>query len=209
MDMGQGTDTGIAIMAAEELDMGIDRVHIIQGDTALTVDQGGASGSTGLQMSGVAIRYAAAEARRVLLERAAEKLSASIDDLKVIDGTVSVISDASKTVTYGEIICDNHFSTQLKWNGKYGNGLTLKGKGLPKSPDQYTLVGTEVPRKDVPGKIMATTSFAPSYRCAGHAARPDDPPERCWCRTYIGGRKLNFRIVRNRCLAREFFGCGC
>lgn len=160
MDMGQGTDTGIAIMAAEELDMGIDRVHIIQGDTALTVDQGGASGSTGLQMSGVAIRYAAAEARRVLLERAAEKLSASIDDLKVIDGTVSVISDASKTVTYGEIIGDNHFSTQLKWNGKYGNGLTLKGKGLPKSPDQYTLVGTEVPRKDVPGKIMATTSFA-------------------------------------------------
>ena len=44
MDMGQGTDTGICIMAAEELDVGIDRVAIIQGDTALTVDQGGASG---------------------------------------------------------------------------------------------------------------------------------------------------------------------
>ena len=63
MDMGQGTDTGIAIMAADELDVGIDRVSIIQGDTALTVDQGGASGSTGVEVSGVAIRNAAAEAQ--------------------------------------------------------------------------------------------------------------------------------------------------
>ena len=160
MDMGQGTDTGIAIMAAEELDVGIDRVSIIQGDTALTVDQGGASGSTGLQRSGVAIRHAAAEARRVLLERAAEELGVALEDLSVTDGTVMAKSDPSKTLTYGEIVGDNYFSTNLKWNGRYGNRLELEGLAQPKSPDQHTLVGTEVARKDVPGKVMGTTAFA-------------------------------------------------
>lgn len=160
MDMGQGTDTGIAIMAAEELDVGIDRVSIIQGDTALCVDQGGASGSTGLQRSGVAIRHAAAEARRVLVERAAKEMEVAVEDLKVADGTVTSISDASKSMTYGDIVGNKHFSTELKWNGRLGNSLALDGVGQPKSPDQHTLVGTEVARKDVPGKIMATTMFA-------------------------------------------------
>ncbi len=160
MDMGQGTDTGIAIMAAEELDVGIDRVTIIQGDTALTVDQGGASGSTGLQESGVAIRHAAAEARRVLLERASEELGVPVADLTVADGTVTASSDPAKTMTYGDIVGDDFFSTQLKWNRKYGNSLALEGLAKPKSPDRYFIVGKETPRKDVPGKVMATTDFA-------------------------------------------------
>ncbi len=160
MDMGQGTDTGICIMAAEELDVDIDRVNIIAGDTALTVDQGGASGSTGLQRSGVAIRNAAAEARRVLLELASEELQAPINELKVFDGTISVASDTSRSVTYGELIGDRHFATTLEWNGRYGNSLELQGQGQPKSPDQYTLVGKETPRKDVPGKVMATEDYA-------------------------------------------------
>ncbi|SON57688.1 Nicotinate dehydrogenase subunit B [Hartmannibacter diazotrophicus] len=160
MDMGQGTDTGIAIMAAEELDVGIDRVNVIQGDTALTVDQGGASGSTGVQESGVAIRNAAAEARRVLMDMAAKKLELPADALTVKDGTVVAVADASKSVTYGELVGNRYFSSTIQWNGKYGNSLTLKSKFPPKSPDQYTLVGTEVPRKDVPGKVMATRSYA-------------------------------------------------
>lgn len=160
MDMGQGTDTGICIMAADELDVGIDRVDIIAGDTALTVDQGGASGSTGLQESGVAIRNAAAEARRVLLELAAKEMEVPVADLSVEDGTVTAASDPSKAMTYGEIIGGRHFATKLKWNGRYGNSLALEGEGKPKTPDRYRLVGTPVPRKDVPGKVMATLPFA-------------------------------------------------
>src|SRR5438445_293797 len=47
VDMGQGTDIGWTIMVAEELDLPADRVSIVQGHTDVTVNQGGASGSTG------------------------------------------------------------------------------------------------------------------------------------------------------------------
>ena len=167
MDMGQGTDTGIAMMAEEELDVDIDRVNIIQGDTALTVDQGGASGSTGLQRSGVAIRFAAAEARRVLVEMASENLEVPAEGLTVRDGTVVAMADPSKSVTYGDLVGNGYFSTQLDWNGRFGNSLALKGLAEPKSPDQYTLIGTNVARKDVTGKIVPTTSYAHHMTVAG------------------------------------------
>jgi len=64
MDMGQGVDVAIAQIVAEELDVPLSRVSVVMGDTALTVNQGGASGSTGVQKGGIALRNAAAEARR-------------------------------------------------------------------------------------------------------------------------------------------------
>ena len=64
MDMGQGVDVAIAQIVAEELDVAFARVSVVMGDTALTVTQGGASGSTGVQKGGIALRNAAAEARR-------------------------------------------------------------------------------------------------------------------------------------------------
>ena len=70
MDMGQGVDVAIAQIVAEELDVPLARVEVVMGDTALTVNQGGASGSTGVQKGGIALRNAAAEARRVLVEMA-------------------------------------------------------------------------------------------------------------------------------------------
>ena len=48
VDMGQGTDVGWTIMVAEELDLAPDRVSIVQGHTDVTINQGGASGSTGI-----------------------------------------------------------------------------------------------------------------------------------------------------------------
>ena len=74
MDMGQGVDVAIAQIVAEELDVPLAQVEVVMGDTALTVNQGGASGSTGVQKGGIALRNAAAEARRVLLEMASARL---------------------------------------------------------------------------------------------------------------------------------------
>ena len=59
MDMGQGVDVAIAQIVAEELDVPLARVSVVMGDTALTVNQGGASGSTGVQKGGIALRNAA------------------------------------------------------------------------------------------------------------------------------------------------------
>src|SRR5881396_4228434 len=83
MDMGQGVDVAVGQIVADELDVAFDRVAVMMGDTAFTCNQGGASGSTGVQRGGVTLRAAAAEARRILLERAAQKLSVPMTDLIV------------------------------------------------------------------------------------------------------------------------------
>ena len=85
VDMGQGTDIGWIKMIAEELDLPTDRVSMVQGHTEMTVDQGGASGSTGVWRAGAALRNAAAEARYVMLGMASEKLEVPVDRLTVID----------------------------------------------------------------------------------------------------------------------------
>src|SRR5882672_1005204 len=104
VDMGQGTDIGWTIMVAEELDLPADRVSIVQGHSDVTINQGGASGSTGVWKGGTALRNAAAEARRVLLEMAAEKLGVPAERLTVANGVISDKSDPGKKVTYGELI---------------------------------------------------------------------------------------------------------
>ena len=65
MDMGQGLFVAIGQIVAEELDVPFNRVKVFMGDTATSVNQGGASGSTGIQLGGKQMRVASAEARRV------------------------------------------------------------------------------------------------------------------------------------------------
>src|SRR3989441_6056197 len=137
MDMGQGVDVAIAQIVADELDVAFDRVVVVMGDTAFTCNQGGASGSTGVQRGGVTLRYAAAEARRFLLERAAQKLAAPVERLTVKDGVVAIVDELQRTVTYGELIGGQHFHHKLDWNQQYGNTLVAKGKAAPKKPSEY------------------------------------------------------------------------
>ena len=159
MDMGQGVDTAIAQLIAEELDVAINKVNIVFGDTALCADQGGASGSTGVQRSGIAFQAAAAEARLVLLEKASAALGVPVGDLYVTDGVIYAKSDRAKSISYGQLIGDRFFDAPIKWNGKFGNRLSLKGRATPKDPKDYKIVGTSVPRRDIAGKIFATTDF--------------------------------------------------
>src|SRR5580693_907575 len=100
MDMGHGLHVAIAQIVAEELDVPFKSVKVFMGDTATSVNQGGASGSTGIQLGGKQMRMAAAEARRVLVEMAAQSLSMPADKLAVNDGVVSAADDKSKSITY-------------------------------------------------------------------------------------------------------------
>lgn len=167
MDMGQGVDTAIAQIVAEELDVAVERVTIVFGDTALCADQGGASGSTGLERSGVAFRAAAAEAHLVLLERAAARLAAPLDKLSVHDGRVQVRGQPERSVTYAALVAGGSFDAPIGWNGEYGNDLALTGRAKPKDPAAYRVVGTSVPRKDIAGKILGTTQYLQHVRLPG------------------------------------------
>jgi nicotinate dehydrogenase subunit B len=159
MDMGQGVDVAVAQLVAEELDVDVAKVAVVMGDTALTCDQGGASGSTGIQRGGVTLRAAAAEARRQLLERAAARLGVAAGKLQVADGVVSVNGIPAKQISYADLVGGKYFESHIDWNGTYGNGLTVGGKAPLKPRDQYKVVGQSVPRADVPGKVLGTLDY--------------------------------------------------
>src|SRR5262245_61927670 len=167
IDGGQGTDLAIAQIVADELDVPMKSVSVVQGDTGLTVNQGGASGSTGVRFGGAALRQAAAEARRVLLNRAAEKLGVGVERLTVNDGVVSVTGDAAKKISYADIIGGQYFHSQIGWNNQYGNPLALTSPAKPKTPDQYKIVGTSPPRFDVSGKVFGTKPWVSDIRVEG------------------------------------------
>src|SRR5712691_4841066 len=88
VDLGTGVLTALTQIVAEELDVPMSDVAVIQGDTALTPDQGTTKGSLSIQNGGMQLRRAAATARRALLRRAAAELKLDVSLLTIRDGIV-------------------------------------------------------------------------------------------------------------------------
>src|SRR6266480_6777448 len=107
VDLGTGVATALPQIVAEELDVPLRMIKLIQGDTALTPDQGTTWGSLSIQLGGMQLRNAAATAKAALLEEAAKRLDAKKEDLKVVDG---VVSAGNKRVSYGELIGGKSFA---------------------------------------------------------------------------------------------------
>jgi nicotinate dehydrogenase subunit B len=167
MDMGHGLHVAIAQIVAEELDVPFKSVKVFMADTATSVNQGGASGSTGIQMGGKQMRMAAAEARRVLVEMAAAQLAVPADKLVVNDGVVSTPDDKSKHVSYAQMLGGKFFNVQLEWNKQYGNALYAPGKAQPKKPSDHKIVGQPIKREDVAPKVFAIEDFVTDVKVPG------------------------------------------
>src|SRR5207247_5126339 len=90
VDLGTGIRVALRPMAAERLDVPADRINVVEGDTALTPDQGPTWGSLSGQGGGVQIRQAAATARKALVDMAAARLGVSSGELEVKFGIVRV-----------------------------------------------------------------------------------------------------------------------
>src|SRR5206468_9950514 len=88
VDLGTGLRIAVRQMAAEELGLPIEKVELIEGDTALTPDQGRTGGSSGLTQGGVGVRQAAATAREQLISLAAAKLQRPASELVLAAGEV-------------------------------------------------------------------------------------------------------------------------
>ena len=119
-DCGQGTGTAFRQMMSDELDIAYDKTTCIMGSTDITVDQGGSGGSTALERDAWPMRRVAAEARRVLLEMGSARLGAPVDQLAVSAGVITLKSDPSRRVTYGELIGGKRFNIALTGNNKIG-----------------------------------------------------------------------------------------
>ena len=167
MDMGHGLHVAIGQIVAEELDVPFKNVKVIMADTAMTVNQGGASGSTGIQTGGKQMRVAAAEARRVLVEMAASQLSVPAEKLVVTDGVVSASDDKTKRISYAQMIGGKYFNVQLDWNKQYGNALYAPGKAQPKKPSDHKIVGQPIKREDVAPKVFAQEDFVTDVKVPG------------------------------------------
>src|SRR5438477_9404134 len=70
IDGGQGLETSVAQLVAEEIDVPWDRVRVVMGDSKLTVNMGGATAGNAMRQAGPIMRQTAAEARRLLIDMA-------------------------------------------------------------------------------------------------------------------------------------------
>src|SRR5512142_361487 len=93
VELGTGVRTALAQIVAEELDVPLERVRMVMGDTALTPDEGYTAGSMTINTSGSALRKAAAEARHAMLEMASEQLDTNLHELSIQDGVITVTRD--------------------------------------------------------------------------------------------------------------------
>lgn len=166
LEIGMGVITALAQIVAEELDVPIETIRFVLGDTARTPDQRGAGGSTSLAQGARPLRNAAAEARRVLLDLAAARLGVPADRLTVRDGIVGATGDPSKRVSYGDLIGGRRFDVALKASGE-GASLNVTGRAQPKRPDQYTIVGKPVKRIDIPDKVTGRFTYVVDVRVPG------------------------------------------
>src|SRR5262245_32314092 len=150
VDLGQGLRVAIPQIAAEELGIGLDMIKYVEGDTALTPDQGRTSGSNGIQRGGMQIRQAAATAREALIKLAAQRLDVKADDLIASDGQVRSKSGGSG-VRFADLIGGRRFD------------LKLDPKAPLKDPATYTLVGKPLPRPDVPAKCTGGFTYMQDF----------------------------------------------
>jgi CO/xanthine dehydrogenase Mo-binding subunit len=162
IDGGQGLETSIAQMVAEEIDVAFPRVRMVMSDTARTVNMGGASGALGVSRSGMHLRACAAEARRLLVDAAAQALNVPANSLTVNDGVIRASS--GKQITYAELIGGRYFDSKVDWNGKYGNELVVSGKAKLKQPAGFKVIGTSPRRKDLPLKVFAKLDMVGDVR---------------------------------------------
>ncbi|MBK5105176.1 MAG: molybdopterin-dependent oxidoreductase, partial [Burkholderiales bacterium] len=165
VELGQGIATALAQIAAEELDVAIERIRMVPASTASSPNEGVTSGSLSTQESGTALRYACAEARAIYLEAAGVRLGVPASALSVADG--EFLSASGTRTSYAELADDALLARDATANI------------APKSAAQHKLVGTPAPRLDLAQKVFGLPRFVHDLELPGmlHARvlRPPSP----------------------------------
>jgi nicotinate dehydrogenase subunit B len=154
VDLGTGVRTAFAQIAADELDVPFANVDVIQGDTALTPDQGPTNGSLSLQHAGVQIRQAAATARHALIRQASAQLGVAPEGLAIANGVITAKAN-SGSVSYAELIGGQRFE------------LKVNSAAPTKNPADYKIVGKPIGRRDIPGKLTGEFTYMQDFRVPG------------------------------------------
>lgn len=145
VELGQGVLTALAQVVAEELDVDILRIRMVGAETGRSPDEGYTAASMSVQHSGAALRVVAAEARAIYLGVAAARLNVPDNALKVEDGAIT--GPDGRSTSYWELADDTLLEREAT------------GAITPKDSGAYRVVGTSVPRIDLPELVAGTPRF--------------------------------------------------
>lgn len=146
VEFGQGVLTAMMQIAAEELDVAMERIAIRSGDTDLGPNEGYTAGSQSIQFGGVALQWACAEVRARFLSRAARVLECEVAELAVQDGNI-----LHKGVPTGRDYWSLASAVSL--------ADSATGNAARKPASDYTVVGQNTARLDLPAKIFGASIF--------------------------------------------------
>lgn len=156
-ELGHGLHTSQTQLIAEELGVPFNRVTLLQCDTGITPDQGTTSGAqshpTNFNQANLAL--AGATARELLIQRAAARLNLPAQQLIARDGAVVSRTDASKRVTYGELIAGAKF------------GTTLNANAARRPQSEWTILGKAIPRIELPAIVTGQFEYIHNVRVPG------------------------------------------
>jgi isoquinoline 1-oxidoreductase beta subunit len=161
-EMGQGTMTAQPLILAEELDADWDKVEIEPAppDDALYANPVFwahgimlTAGSSGVYAYYEALRRAGAQARRILLDAAAAHWQVPAAELETEPGVVAH-RPSGRRLRYGEIAAFAKVPAKLP---------EITDADL-KSPDRFRLIGRDVPRRDLPGKVDGSARYSIDVR---------------------------------------------
>ncbi|HUD62675.1 MAG TPA: molybdopterin cofactor-binding domain-containing protein [Acetobacteraceae bacterium] len=140
VELGQGNVTALAQIAADELDVSLDRIAVLSGDTQDAPDEGQTTSSQSIEVSGRSVRLVSAELRARVLDRLAQRLNCSPSELSVEDGVIRR-GDATTGHDYWNFASAEDFARDIE------------GTATPKPHMAYRVVGKPVPRRDLPAKV--------------------------------------------------------
>jgi CO/xanthine dehydrogenase Mo-binding subunit len=153
VELGQGIVTALAQIAAEELDLPLERVQLISGDTERTPNEGVTAGSQSTENSGTALRLAGAQVRAILLELAAKRLGADAAALSVTEGVVA--APDGRKLSYAELAAAADLHREAT------------GQARPKPASAHRIVGKPIARRDIPAKISGGVAYVQDLRLPG------------------------------------------
>ena len=155
IEMGQGPITSLPMMLADELDVNLDSVEIIMGNTDLTPYDNGTFGSLTTRQYGQIMRGAAAKARAILLEMATAELDVPAADLQVKEGMVSAKSDPEKKISYGDLTRGKKIMKTIDETVKM------------KQPGEFTYMGTSRLHVDAYEKVTGRAKYSGDIQLPG------------------------------------------
>jgi CO/xanthine dehydrogenase Mo-binding subunit len=166
VDLGTGVRTALTQMVADELEVPMERIALVMGDTASTIDQGQTAGSLSISVGGQQLRRACATARQALTARAAAAWGVKPEDVAFHgDGFVRLKADPAKAASYPSLLAEGI------------EKIEVDPKAPLKKASEHRFVGKSVKRLDIPAKVTGEFTYVHDLRLPGmvHARviRPD------------------------------------